>query len=113
MCLQHGKEYNDAPVRKLSQSFSLEIVGGKAITPKQVYCYDVASVMTFLLKFSGLIKMSLIDTWFKLIKISNFRIASKLLGHIIYVSVMSWYIDKSHLFPTLLKFKFCVCLSNK
>jgi len=34
--VQHGKEYNDAPARKLSQSFSLDIVGGKAITPKQV-----------------------------------------------------------------------------
>jgi len=43
MCfVQHGKEYNDAPVRKLSQSFSLDIVGGKAITPKQVYVGPVA-----------------------------------------------------------------------
>jgi len=36
LCAQHGKEYSSAPARKLSQSFSLEIVGGKAITPKQV-----------------------------------------------------------------------------
>jgi len=36
MCVQHGKEYNDTPARKLSQSFCLDIVGGKAITPKQV-----------------------------------------------------------------------------
>jgi len=35
--LQRGKEYNDAPARKLSQSFCLDIVGGKAITPKQVW----------------------------------------------------------------------------
>ena len=34
--LQHGKEYNESPARKLSQSFDLEIVGGKAITTKQV-----------------------------------------------------------------------------
>jgi len=40
VCMQHGKEYNDAPVRKLSQSFCLDIVGGKAITPKQVQTYD-------------------------------------------------------------------------
>jgi hypothetical protein len=33
---QHGKDYSDTPARKLSQSFGLEIVGGKAITPKQV-----------------------------------------------------------------------------
>ena len=34
--LQHGKEYNETPARKLSQSFDLDIVGGKAITAKQV-----------------------------------------------------------------------------
>ena len=33
---QHGKEYNATPARKLSQSFDLDIVGGKAITAKQV-----------------------------------------------------------------------------
>jgi hypothetical protein len=36
MIPQHGKDYSDTPARKLSQSFSLEIVGGKAITAKQV-----------------------------------------------------------------------------
>ena len=34
--LQNGKDYSETPARKLSQSFGLEIVGGKAITPKQV-----------------------------------------------------------------------------
>ena len=33
---QHGREYNETPARKLSQSFGLDMVGGKAITAKQV-----------------------------------------------------------------------------
>ena len=39
VCFQHGKQYNDTPARKLSQSFCLDIVGGKAITVKQVRLY--------------------------------------------------------------------------
>lgn len=35
--MKHGKEYNETPARKLSSSFDLNIVGGKAITAKQVY----------------------------------------------------------------------------
>ena len=34
--LQHGKEYNESPARMLSESFDLDIVGGKAVTAKQV-----------------------------------------------------------------------------
>ena len=33
--MKHGKEYNESPARMLSQSFHLDIVGGKAITAKQ------------------------------------------------------------------------------
>ncbi|CAI9733691.1 Hypothetical predicted protein [Octopus vulgaris] len=33
--MKHGKEYNESPARKLSQSFHLDIVGGKPITAKQ------------------------------------------------------------------------------
>lgn len=33
---KNGRELNDAPVRKLSQSFKLENVAGKSITSKQV-----------------------------------------------------------------------------
>ena len=41
--LQHGREYNDTTARKLSQSFGLEIVGGKAITIKQVCSLTTSS----------------------------------------------------------------------
>ena len=33
---QHGDEFANSPARKLSQSFSLDVVGGKPITIKQV-----------------------------------------------------------------------------
>jgi len=34
--LKHGNEFVNSPARKLSQSFSLEVVGGKPITTTQV-----------------------------------------------------------------------------
>lgn len=47
MCvLQHGREYNDSPARKLSQSFHLEIVGGKPITAKQTLLGAVDTVIS-------------------------------------------------------------------
>jgi hypothetical protein len=33
---KHGKEFTDSPARTLSQSFNLNVVGGRAITLKQV-----------------------------------------------------------------------------
>ena len=54
--LQHGKEYNDTPARKLSQSFCLDIVGGKAITPKQVWQHDVGHCVTVHIVFAKRIK---------------------------------------------------------
>ncbi|CAD5119154.1 DgyrCDS7792 [Dimorphilus gyrociliatus] len=44
--MKHGKEYNDSPARKLSQSFHLDIVGGKAITNKQNLLSAIDSVLT-------------------------------------------------------------------
>ncbi len=43
---QHGKEYNATPARKLSQSFDLDIVGGKAITAKQTLLSAIDAVIT-------------------------------------------------------------------
>ncbi|WAR02008.1 RUND1-like protein [Mya arenaria] len=42
----HGQEYNQSPARKLSQSFHLEIVGGKAITSKQTLLGAINTVLT-------------------------------------------------------------------
>lgn len=44
--LQHGVEYNESPARKLSQSFHLEIVGGKPITSKQTLLGAINTVIT-------------------------------------------------------------------
>lgn len=44
--MKHGKEYNDSPARKLSQSFHLDIVGGKAITTKQNLLSGIDSVLS-------------------------------------------------------------------
>jgi hypothetical protein len=38
--LKHGREFSEAPVRKLSQSFNLDSIGGRSITSKQV-CIDM------------------------------------------------------------------------
>jgi hypothetical protein len=42
--MKHGKDYSDTPARKLSQSFSLDIVGGKAITAKQTLLTAIEEV---------------------------------------------------------------------
>ena len=42
---QHGKEYNESPARKLSQSFHLDIVGGKPITAKQTLLGAIDTVI--------------------------------------------------------------------
>ncbi|KAJ8299224.1 hypothetical protein KUTeg_023284 [Tegillarca granosa] len=44
--MEHGREYNDSPARKLSQSFHLEIVGGKPITAKQTLLGAVDTVIS-------------------------------------------------------------------
>ncbi|XP_033753271.1 RUN domain-containing protein 1-like isoform X2 [Pecten maximus] len=44
--MKHGKEYNDSPFRKLSQSFHLDIVGGKPITAKQTLLGAIDTVIT-------------------------------------------------------------------
>ena len=46
LVFQHGKEYNESPARKLSQSFHLEMVGGKAITTKQTLLGAIDTVMS-------------------------------------------------------------------
>ena len=43
--IQHGQEYNQSPARKLSQSFHLDIVGGKAITSKQTLLGAIDTVI--------------------------------------------------------------------
>ncbi|XP_045175317.2 RUN domain-containing protein 1-like [Mercenaria mercenaria] len=44
--MKHGTEYNQSPARKLSQSFHLEIVGGKPITSKQTLLGAVDTVIS-------------------------------------------------------------------
>ncbi|KAK2174216.1 hypothetical protein NP493_817g01013 [Ridgeia piscesae] len=44
--MKHGKEYNDTPARKLSQSFSLDIVGGKAVTVKQTLLSAIEDILS-------------------------------------------------------------------
>lgn len=43
---KHGKEYNESPARMLSQSFHLDIVGGKAITAKQTLLGAIDTVIS-------------------------------------------------------------------
>lgn len=43
--MKHGKEYNESPARKLSRSFDLNIVGGKAITVKQTLLTAIEDVL--------------------------------------------------------------------
>ena len=42
---QHGREYNESPARMLSQSFHLDIVGGKPITAKQTLLGAIDTVL--------------------------------------------------------------------
>lgn len=44
--LQHGRQYNESPARKLSQSFHLEMVGGKPITVKQTMLGAINTVIS-------------------------------------------------------------------
>ncbi|XP_074660272.1 RUN domain-containing protein 1-like [Tubulanus polymorphus] len=44
--MKHGREYNESPARKLSQSFDLDIVGGKAITAKQTLLGALDTVLS-------------------------------------------------------------------
>ncbi|KHJ76694.1 hypothetical protein OESDEN_23686 [Oesophagostomum dentatum] len=43
---KNGRELNDAPVRKLSQSFKLENVAGKSITSKQVLLTTIENIVS-------------------------------------------------------------------
>lgn len=43
--MKHGREYNESPARMLSQSFHLDIVGGKAITAKQTLLGAIDTVL--------------------------------------------------------------------
>ncbi|KAL8618751.1 hypothetical protein ACOMHN_015161 [Nucella lapillus] len=43
--MKHGREYNESPARMLSQSFHLDIVGGKPITAKQTLLGAVDTVL--------------------------------------------------------------------
>ena len=42
--VQHGKEYNETAQRKLTQSFGLEMVGGKPVTVKQTLLGAIAEI---------------------------------------------------------------------
>ncbi|GFR75274.1 RUN domain-containing protein 1, partial [Elysia marginata] len=43
--MKHGREYNESPARKLSQSFHLDMIGGKAITAKQTLLGAIDTVI--------------------------------------------------------------------
>ncbi|KAK7099030.1 RUN domain-containing protein 1-like [Littorina saxatilis] len=43
--MKHGREYNESPARMLSQSFHLDIVGGKPITAKQTLLGAIDTVL--------------------------------------------------------------------
>ncbi|BFZ16011.1 hypothetical protein BsWGS_19049 [Bradybaena similaris] len=43
--MKHGREYNESPARKLSQSFHLDMVGGRAITAKQTFLGAIDTVI--------------------------------------------------------------------
>jgi len=43
--LKNGDRYNSTPARKLSQSFNLDIVGGTAISNKQVSVWEYSCGM--------------------------------------------------------------------
>ncbi|EYC23143.1 hypothetical protein Y032_0016g3143 [Ancylostoma ceylanicum] len=43
---KNGRELNDAPVRKLSQSFKLENVAGKSITSKQILLTTIENIVS-------------------------------------------------------------------
>lgn len=43
---KNGHEFSDAPVRKLSQSFQLDAVGGRAVTSKQILLSTIENVLT-------------------------------------------------------------------
>jgi len=42
---QHGKEFSNEPLRRLSQSFQLESVGGRSVTSKQLLLATVDGVL--------------------------------------------------------------------
>nr|XP_022338513.1 RUN domain-containing protein 1-like isoform X1 [Crassostrea virginica]XP_022338519.1 RUN domain-containing protein 1-like isoform X1 [Crassostrea virginica]XP_022338529.1 RUN domain-containing protein 1-like isoform X1 [Crassostrea virginica] len=44
--MKHGRQYNESPARKLSQSFHLEMVGGKPITAKQTLLGAIDTVIS-------------------------------------------------------------------
>ncbi|XP_052229540.1 RUN domain-containing protein 1-like isoform X3 [Dreissena polymorpha] len=44
--MKNGQEYNQSPARKLSQSFHLEIVGGKPITSKQTLLGTINTIIS-------------------------------------------------------------------
>lgn len=45
--IKHGKEFTDSPARKLSQSFNLDVIGGRAITIKQVIMIKTFKINQF------------------------------------------------------------------
>lgn len=49
-----GREFSDAPVRRLSQSYQLEAVGGHTVTSKQVF-----KIVIFTLSRNGLSRLYL------------------------------------------------------
>lgn len=77
--MKHGVEYNQSPARKLSQSFHLEIVGGKAITSKQTLLGAIDTVISshtplkrtedshFKAFISIALNEGMLPTWLKLI----------------------------------------------
>ncbi|VDO03179.1 unnamed protein product [Rodentolepis nana] len=43
--LTNGRSFNDTPARKLSESFALDIIGGKVVTPKQHLLSSMGTVL--------------------------------------------------------------------
>ncbi|VUZ55717.1 unnamed protein product [Hymenolepis diminuta] len=43
--LTNGRAFNDTPARKLSESFALDIIGGKVVTPKQHLLSSMGTVL--------------------------------------------------------------------
>ncbi|CAG5121196.1 unnamed protein product, partial [Candidula unifasciata] len=43
--MKHGREYNESPARKLSQSFHLDMIGGRPITAKQTFLGAIDTVI--------------------------------------------------------------------
>ncbi|BHF59871.1 RUN domain containing 1 [Sparganum proliferum] len=82
--MKNGRAFNDTPARKLSESFALDIIGGKAITAKQQLLSSMGTILQLFNKykrsdecqFRALVCMALnshkLVAWLKLVLRSPF-----------------------------------------